>query len=133
MGYAFSFDPPNDDGFASTPCAFSDEQMNYVRLIMIEAGTLSGDGLTSALETPGLEICEETLPTRRFLYSEGHTTAAEAAFIARRLRAALDADVVAELLSFFDEHPGTDQVATWVEQFAAFNDQAAKQAGYYVC
>ncbi|MBO3744392.1 hypothetical protein [Actinoplanes flavus] len=133
MGYAFSFDPPTEDGFAATPCAFSNEQMNYVRLIMIEAGVLSGDGFAQALETPGLEVSEESLPTRRFLHSEGHTTAAEAAFIARRLRAALDAKVVAELLSFFDEHPGTDQVTAWVDRFAAFNDQAAKRAGYYAC
>ncbi|GGN49129.1 hypothetical protein GCM10010109_86840 [Actinoplanes campanulatus] len=133
MGFAFSFDPPTDDGFAGTPCAFSSEQMNYVRLIMVEAGVLSGDGFTQALETPGLEVSEETLPARRFAYSEGHTTAAEAEFIARRLRAALDAGVVAELLSFFDEHPGAEQVTAWVEQFAAFNGQAATRAGYYAC
>lgn len=133
MGYAFSFDPPTDEGFASTPCAFNGEQMNYVRLVMIEAGVLSGDGFAQALDTPGLEICGETLPTRRFHYSEGHTTAAEAAFIARRLRAALHADVVPELLSFLDEHPGVDHVTAWVEQFAAFNEQAAERTGYYAC
>ena len=133
MGYAFSFDPPTDEGYASTPCAFNNEQMNYVRLIMIEAGVLSGDGFTQALHTPGLEVCEETLPTRRFLYSEGHTTADEAGFIARRLRAALGAGVVADLLSFFDDHPGTDQVTAWVNEFAAFNDKASERAGYHAC
>jgi hypothetical protein len=133
MGYAFSFDPPTDEGYLSTPCAFNGDQMNYVRLIMIDAGVLTGDGFKSALETPGLEVTEETLPTRRFLYNEGHTTAAEAAFIARRLRAALDADVVSELLSFLDDHPGEDEVTEWVEQFAAFNEQAADRNGYYSC
>lgn len=133
MGYAFSFDPPTEEGYASTPCAFDGEQMNYVRLIMIEAGVLTGDGFAQALQAPGLEVAEETMPTRRFLHNEGHTTAAEAAFVARRLRAALDAQVVAELLSFFDEHPGEDQVTAWVRQFAAFNEQAAQKDGYYSC
>jgi hypothetical protein len=133
MGYAFSLEPATDDGFGSTPCAFSGDQMHYVRLVMIEAGVLSGGGFQQALETPGLEVCEETLPARRFLFSEGHTTAAEAAFIARRLRAALGVGVVAEFLSFLDEHPGVDLVSGWVEQFAAFNERAAQQAGYYAC
>jgi hypothetical protein len=133
MGYAFSFDPPTDDGYASTPCAFDGEQMNYVRLVMIEAGAVAGDGFNQALETPGLEVTEESLPTRRFLYNEGHVTAAEAAFVARRLRAALQAGVVGELLSFFDEDPGEDEVTTWVEQFAAFNEKAAERSGYYSC
>jgi hypothetical protein len=133
MGYAFSFDPPTEEGYLSTPCAFNGHQMNYVRLIMIEAGVLTGDGYEQALATPGLEVTEETLPTRRFLYNEGHTTAVEAAFIARRLRAALQAGVVAELLSFFDDHPGKDEVTAWVEEFAAFNELAAQKSGYYSC
>ncbi|MFF5228882.1 hypothetical protein [Dactylosporangium sp. NPDC000521] len=133
MGYAFSFDPPTDEGYASTPCAFSGEQMQYVRLIMIEAGVLTGDGFEQALCTPGLEVGEEALPARRFLYNEGHTTAAEAAFIARRLRAALDACVVGDLLSFYDEHPGTGEVSAWVERFADFNAEAAGRSGYYSC
>lgn len=133
MGYAFSFEPPTEAGYASTPCAFNGEQMNYVRLIMIEAGVLTGDGYKQALDTPGLQITEETLPTRRFLYNEGHTTAVEAAFVARRLRAALAAKIVGEMLLFFDEHPGEDQVTAWVEQFADFNEQAAKKNGYYSC
>ena len=133
MGYAFSFDPPTDEGYASTPCAFNGEQMNYVRLIMIEAGVLDGDGFQQALRTPGLEVGEETLPTRRFLYNEGHTTAAEAAFIARRLRAAVDARIAGDLLSFYDEHPGVGAVTAWVEQFAAFNEEAARKSGYYSC
>ncbi|WP_091075216.1 hypothetical protein [Micromonospora nigra] len=133
MGYAFSLDPPTEEGYLSTPCAFSGEQMNYVRMIMIEAGVVAGDGVAQVLDTRGLEVTEETLPTRRFLYNEGHTTAAEAAFVARRLRAALDAQVVAELLVFLDDHPGEDQVTEWVRQFAAFNEQAAQQNGYYSC
>ncbi|MDG6107875.1 hypothetical protein Daura_34530 [Dactylosporangium aurantiacum] len=133
MGYAFSFDPPTDEGYASTPCAFNGEQMNYVRLIMIEAGAIAGDGFEQALRTPGLEPGEQTLRARRFQYNEGHVTAAEAAFVAGRLRAAAEAKVAAELLSFYDEHPGVDQVTAWVEQFAAFNEQAAARDGYYIC
>ncbi|MDG4832899.1 hypothetical protein O7627_26855 [Solwaraspora sp. WMMD1047] len=133
MGYAFSFDPPIDGSYASTPCAFNSEQMTYVRLIMIEAGVLAGDGYQQVLETPGLETTDLTLPARRFQFNEGHITAAESAFVARRLRAALETDVVGELLSFYDEHPGEDQVTAWVGQFAAFNEQAAQQHGYHIC
>jgi hypothetical protein len=133
MGYAFSFDPPTDEGYERTPCAFNGEQMQYVRLIMIEAGVLSGDGFEQVFQRQGLEVCEETLPARRFMYNEGHTTAAEAAFVARRLRAALATGIVGDLLEFYDEHPGVDEVTAWVEQFVAFNEEAASKDGYYSC
>ena len=132
MGYSFTYDRPSDD--AESGCGFNNWQMTYVRLIMLEAGAITGNGLLAALTTPGLEVTAQTLPAEKFMSNGGaHVTAAEAAFIAGRLRAALDAGVVADLLIFLDDAPGPAEVTDWVTEFATFNDRAAARAGYYVC
>ncbi|MBV1855829.1 hypothetical protein [Catellatospora tritici] len=132
MGYSFTFDKPHDG--VAVDCAFNGYQMNFVRLIMIEAGAIAGDGFTAAIHNPGLETCADTVPAMNFLSNDGwHITAHEAAFIASRLRQAVELRVVPDLLSFFDDRPGAADVRDWVEEFAAFNERAARRDGYYVC
>ncbi|WP_030171759.1 hypothetical protein [Spirillospora albida] len=131
MGYAFTLERPHDD--TAVHCAFNGEQMNYVRLIMIEAGATAGDGFAAALGGPGLETCADTVPIDRFMSNDAwHITAREAEFIAGRLRRAVELGVIDDLLGFYDESPGTAAVRSWVEEFAAFNERAARQNGYHV-
>jgi hypothetical protein len=132
MGYSFTLDPPSDG--ARSGCAFNNWQMNYVRMVMVEAGAIAGNGLKSALRTPGLEATAQTLPAATFATNGGaHVTPAQAAFIAGRLRQALDQYVVQDLLSFLDDAPDSGEVKQWVQDFANFNEQTAGQDGYYVC
>jgi hypothetical protein len=131
MSFAFTLEKPHDD--VAVPCSFNGWQFNHVRLVMIEAGVLDGDGFAQALQHPDLPVTEQTLRGNRFAYNEGHVTAGEAAFIAGRLRQAVEADVIWELLSFFDDAPETDEVVAWVNEFAAFNETAAARDGYWIC
>jgi hypothetical protein len=133
MGYSFTWDPPSDD--AVSGCGFNGHQMNYVRMVMLEAGAIAGDGfLAPPRPLPGLEPSPMTLPARRFMYNDGeHITADEAGFIAARLRRAMELRVISELLSFFDDAPDTTEVQKWTEEFATFNERAAQRDGYYVC
>ncbi|MGI5169909.1 hypothetical protein ACQEU3_36710 [Spirillospora sp. CA-253888] len=131
MGYAFTFEKSHDD--VAVPCAFNHHQMNYVRLIMVEAGAIAGDGLAAAMGGPGLEVCDRTVPAERFFSNAGwRITAAEAAFIAARLHRVLETSIIVDLLGFFDDAPGHAVVTDWVKEFAAFNERAAGQDGYYV-
>ncbi|MFC9970268.1 hypothetical protein ACFVH6_05125 [Spirillospora sp. NPDC127200] len=131
MGYAFTFEKSHDD--VAVPCAFNYYQMNHIRLIMVEAGAIVDDGLAAAIGGPGLEVCDRTVPAERFYSNDGRRiTAQEAGFIATRLRRVLETSIIVDLLSFFDDAPGHAAVAEWVEEFAAFNERAAAQDGYYV-
>ena len=77
MGYSFTFDPPSD--YAVSGCAFNNWQMNYVRLVLVEAGAITGNGLSAALSAPGLETTPDTLPAGTFMSNGGaHVTAAQA-------------------------------------------------------
>jgi hypothetical protein len=132
MGYSFTLDPPSDH--ARSGCAFNNWQMTYVRMVMVDAGAIAGNGMESALRTPGLETTDQTLPAATFMSNGGaHVTPGQAAFIAGRLRLALDHGVVSDLLSFLDDAPGSAEVSEWVREFAAFNEETAGQNGYYVC
>jgi hypothetical protein len=132
MGYSFTFDPPSD--YAVSGCAFNNWQMNYVRLVLVEAGAITGDGLSAALSAPGLETTPDTLAAGTFMSNGGaHVTAAQASFIADRLRRAVAEGLVGDLLSFFDDAPSSTEVRGWVDEFAAFNELAASRDGYYVC
>jgi hypothetical protein len=64
MGYAFTLEKPHDG--VEVPCAFTIDQMHWVRLIMIEAGVTAGEGFEAAVGGPGLEICADTVPIKKF-------------------------------------------------------------------
>jgi hypothetical protein len=129
MGYAFTMDEPSDD--MATPCGFSNYQMNYVRLVMLWVSVIDGDGY-KAHNWPEFPICDQTLPAGEFDGVGGRVNAAGAAFIAERLRQALETYAVEDLLDFFDDHPGGPEVRSWVEEFAGFNEQAAQRDGYHL-
>jgi hypothetical protein len=132
VGYAFTLQKPHDG--VAVDCAFDSDQMTYVRLIMLESGAITGDGLEAALSRAGLEVSAETLPTSTFTSNSGqHVTADQAGFIAARLRRAVEAGIIGDLLGFYDDSPGTAAVRAWVEEFAEFNERAAQLDGYYVC
>jgi hypothetical protein len=130
MGYAFALQRPAG-GFADTACGFNNDQMNYVRLIMLEASVIDGDGF-SAANRRGLGVCEQTLPAARFVGVGGRVTAAEAAFIAQRLRQAIDQGLIGDTLDFLDAHPGEPAVRGWVNEFVDLNEQGARGDGYYI-
>src|SRR5688572_2556169 len=132
MGYAFSLEQPHDG--MSVDCAFNVDQMSYLRVIMIEAGVIAGDGFApGALIYPELATCADTLPARKFSSNDGwHITAPEAGFIAARLRLAMELDVVSDVMSCFDDGPDRGDVYGWMEEFTALNETAAQKDGYYV-
>jgi hypothetical protein len=130
MGYAFALQKPAD-GFANTVCGFNNDQMSYVRLVMLEASVIDGDGFRAANRS-GLEVCDETLPASRFVGVGGRVTAGEAAFIARRLRQATERGLIGDLLDFLDEHPGEPAVRAWVNEFVDLNERASYQDGYSI-
>lgn len=139
MGYQFSTDKPGDQIGEKTgtgmgvECAFNANQMSYIRMIMVEAGVIAGGGFEQALSYPDLAACADTLPAKKFLSNDGwRITAPEAGFVAARLRRALDLDVVADVLYFLDDAPDKNDVHEWAEEFAAFNETAAQNDGYYV-
>src|SRR4051812_33508662 len=95
---------------------------------LLEAGAISGNGLESALQTPGFEPTALTLPSATFMGNSGvHVTAEQAAFIAGWLRQAVDQDAVWHLLLFLDNRPETGEVIRWVQGFADFNEWLAAQ------
>jgi hypothetical protein len=133
MGFGFTLEKPHDG--VEVPCAFSLDQMHWVRMIMIEAGVVAGGGFEASLQVPGLETGADTVPIKKFMMvpdGGGHITAHEAGFIAVRLRRATELGVIVNLLMFLDENPGASAVTEWVDEFAAFNERAAGQDGYYV-
>jgi len=132
MGYSFLWEPPRDG--ADSGCDFNVFQMQYVRLVMIEAGAIAGDGFASPPSPrDGLDVTADTLPASKFMSNGGwHITPEQAAFIAARLRQAVRLDVVPELLMFLDDGPSTSDLRGWVEEFATFNEHAAQRDGYYV-
>ncbi len=130
MGYAFALQKPAD-GFADTVFGFNNDQMMYVRLTMLEASVIDGDGFRAA-NRRGLEVCDQTLSAARFVGVGGRISAAEAAFIAQRLRQAVDRGLIADVLDFLDEHPGEPAVRGWVNEFVDLNERAAQDDGYSI-
>ncbi|RST12607.1 hypothetical protein E2C00_01815 [Streptomyces sp. WAC05374] len=127
MGYAFTFEQPASDG----SFGLNNWQMGFVREAMREAGAAAGQGLGQALRAPGLEPTDRTVAMDKFLSnSNWHVSAAEAEFIAARLRLAINEHVVSDLLSFFDDAP--EEAAQWVSDFADFNERSVAHDGYRV-
>lgn len=109
------------------------EQMTWVRLVMVEAGAIVGDGLEQAFDIEVLAPGPEAVPGRRFLSNDDWPISdEESRYIAGRLRAAIAHDVAGELVMFFDDHPPSSEIRSWVEEFAAFNERAAENGGYRV-
>ncbi|MEV4491351.1 hypothetical protein AB0K04_14675 [Micromonospora coxensis] len=130
MGYGFTVDEPHDG--VGVGCGFDNERMSYVRMVMIEAGVLTGDGVEAVFRLPGLEPEDESLPVGTFIGVGARVTGAQAAFIAERTRRAVRLGVIPDLLEFLDDAPPSDAVQEWVEQFAAFNERAVSAGGYHV-
>jgi hypothetical protein len=127
VGYSFELSTPGDGASYS----LNDWQFGFVREALREVGAAVEAGYQQALETAGFEPSADSVDMLKFRSnSNWHVTAAEAAFVAGRLRAGLAAGVVSDLLSFFDDAP--PEARTWVAEFAAFNERAAAGAGYRV-
>lgn len=107
--------------------------MQYVRMVMIDAGVIVGKGLNRVIEYDGLEPGPESLPAATFMSNDGwHVTAEQAAFTARRLRRAVAENIPCVLMSFFDDGPEGRDLEAWVVEFAEFNEKAAQEDGYHV-
>ena len=133
MGYSFSLIPGRHD-VVRDGCNLTGHEMMYVRMILIEAGAIEDDKYMSPVSPkPGLERTPETFPASMFESNDGQYVDAErAAFVARRLRRAVELGVVSDMLSFLDDAPETEYVRAWVEEFAEFNELAARYGGYTV-
>ncbi|GAA3197765.1 hypothetical protein GCM10010532_016270 [Dactylosporangium siamense] len=125
VGYDFAAED------AGTSYRLNDWQMGHVRLVMLEAGAVAGDGLARLFGNERFAPSADTVPVGHFSSNDGwQVTAAQCAFIAARLRAALDADLIGDMALFYYDQP--TQLRDWVEEFAAFNEQATAQGGYRV-
>ena len=123
MGYDFSG--------AGTGYRLNDWQMGHVRLVMLEAGAIAGDGLERLFGNEQFAPSADTVPVGHFSSNDGWpVTAAQSAFIAARLRAALTADLIGDMALFYYDQP--TQLREWVDEFATFNEQAASDGGYVV-
>ncbi|MER6170275.1 hypothetical protein [Streptosporangium sp. NPDC001681] len=128
MGYSFTFEKPPHDG-----CNFNIWQMQFLRLIMLEAGVVRDEYLEQALKVEGLEPTEQSVDMAKFQSNDGwHITAEEASFIAARMRLAVEHDVPGELVLYLDEAPPAEALVQWVEEFADFNERATAHGGYRV-
>ncbi|MER6630508.1 hypothetical protein ABT301_20195 [Streptomyces sp. NPDC000987] len=133
MGYNFTLEEKAHDG-VSGGYALNIYQMGFVRLLMIEAGVAAGAGFVAAgIGGPEMETCADTVPMENFLSNDGrHLTAHAADFIANRLRRAVKLGLVDHLICYLDDAPDVADFEERVEQFAAFNEIAARGDGYYV-
>ena len=85
------------------------------------------------MKLAGFEPPAESVAMEKFLsHGDWHVTPDESRFIASRLDAGIAQGVPEELLSFFDDAPPTEDVVSWLEEFAAFNGRAAEYGGYRV-
>lgn len=111
--------------------ALDDWQMESVRLVMLEAGAIAGGGQERLFGNERFAPSPESLPVAHFSSPGGwQVTPGQCAFIAGRLRAALDADLIGDMALFYSEQP--TQLRDWVEEFAGFNESAATTGGYRV-
>lgn len=125
MGYDFSADNGGNS------YGLNNWQMGHVRLVMLEAGAIAGGGLERLFGNELFAPAADTVPAAHFSSNDGWpVTAAQSAFIAARLRAALTADLIGDMALFYDDQP--TQLRDWVEEFAAFNEQAVARGGYRV-
>jgi hypothetical protein len=109
----------------------NDWEMGHVRLVMLEAGAIAGGGLERLFGNERFAPSADTVPAGHFSSNDGwRVTAAQSAFIAARLRAALAADLIGDMALFYYDQP--TQLREWVEEFAAFNEAAATRGGYVV-
>ena len=109
----------------------NDWQMEHVRLVMLEAGAIAGGGLERLFGNEQFAPSADTVPAGHFSSNDSWpVTAAQSAFIAARLRAALAADLIGDMALFYYDQP--TQLGEWVEAFAAFNEEAATCGGYLV-
>ena len=109
----------------------NDWQMGHVRLVMLEAGAVAGGGLERLFGNEQFAPAADTVPVSHFSSNDGwQVTAAQCAFIAARLRAALTADLIGDMALFYVEQP--TQLRDWVDEFATFNEHAAASGGYLV-
>ncbi|MEV4512712.1 hypothetical protein AB0K00_27540 [Dactylosporangium sp. NPDC049525] len=123
MGYDFES--------AGTGHRLNDWQMGHVRLVLLEAGAIAGGGLERLFGNEQFAPSAETLPAGHFSSNDGwQVTAAQSAFIAARLRAALTADLIGDMALFYYDQP--TQLREWVDEFATFNEHAAAHGGYKV-
>lgn len=125
MGYDFAI-----EGTGSGH-RLNDWQMGFVRLVMLEAGAVAGGGLERIFGNEQFAPAADTVPVGHFSSNDGwQVTAAQSAFIATRLRAALAADLIGDMALFYDDQP--TQLGEWVDEFATFNEEAATRGGYLV-
>ena len=125
MGYDFAVKD------ADTSHRLNDWEMSHVRLVMLEAGAVAGGGLERIFGNEQFAPAADTVPVGYFSSNDGRqVTAAQSAFIAARLRAALASGLIGDMGLFYVDQP--TQLPDWVEEFAAFNEQAATRGGYVV-
>ncbi|GGM86519.1 hypothetical protein ACFFX1_20760 [Dactylosporangium sucinum] len=127
MGYSFVPEDPLRSGFG-----LSSWQMQDVRLVMLEAGVVTGGGLEQVIDPERFPPAAETMPVDMFSSNSGwQISPQQCAFIAGRLRAALAADLVGDLALYLEDlRP--ELLREWVADFAAFNERAAAWGGYSV-
>jgi hypothetical protein len=125
MGYDFAMEG------AGAGHRLDDWQMGHVRQVMLEAGAVAGGGLERLFGNEQFAPSAETVPVGHFSSNDGwQVTAAQSAFIAARLRAALTADLIGDMALFYYDQP--TQLRDWIDEFATFNEQAASNGGYLV-
>ena len=125
MGYDFAVKD------ADTSYRLDDWEMSHVRLVMLEAGANCSLPNTRSRPSPAMAPAADTVPVGHFSSNDGwQVTAAQSAFIAARLRAALASGLIGDMGLFYVDQP--TQLPDWVEEFAAFNEQAATRGGYVV-
>ncbi|MET7395407.1 hypothetical protein ABZS66_18140 [Dactylosporangium sp. NPDC005572] len=106
-------------------------QMQELRLALLEAGAVAGDGLERIFGNDRFAPGPETVPVAMFSSNDGWRISPQrCAFIASRLHAALDAGLIGDMALFYEDQSA--QLATWVKEFATFNERATAWGGYRV-
>ncbi|GGM56328.1 hypothetical protein ACFFX1_07650 [Dactylosporangium sucinum] len=126
MSYAFQPEDPVQHGYGITSW-----QMRELRLVLLEAGAIAGDGLERIFGNARFAPGPETVPVAMFSSNDGWRISPQrCAFIASRLRAALDAGLIGDMALFYEDQ--SPDLPAWVTEFAAFNERAAAWGGYRV-
>lgn len=126
-----------EDSYETDGLRFNFWMMGFVREFLREAGAVrSQPGFDQAFKVQGFEPGPLSVPIEWFCDNNDDDIVSpdQARFMAARVRAGMESEVMDMFgVGLFDDEPEEEVIRQWLEEFAEFNERAARGHGYRVC